>query len=72
MWNPVIGSWLDEEKNNAMASGLSGALAEIAAGKAVLGIVVYFPLLLVVLFGILFFMRNKIAKNRVGYQEEVA
>ena len=72
MWNPVIGSWLDEEKNNAMASGLSGALAEIAAGKAVLGIVVYFPLLLVVLFGILFFMRNKIAKNRVGYQKEVA
>ncbi len=70
MWNPVIGSWLDEEKNTAMASGLSGALAEIAAGKAVLGIVVYFPLALVALFGILFFMRNKIEKNRIGHGEE--
>jgi len=70
MWNPVIGSWLDEEKNNALASGLSGALAEIAAGKAVLGIVVFFPLALVVLFGILFFMRNKIEKNRIGHGED--
>lgn len=71
MWNPVIGSWLDEEKNNALASGLSGALAEIAAGKAVLGIVVFFPIALVVLFGILFFMRNKIEKNRIGHGEDV-
>ncbi|RKR14619.1 fucose permease [Maribacter vaceletii] len=70
MWNPVIGSWLDEEKNNALASGLSGVLAEIAAGKAVLGIVVFFPLALVVLFGILFFMRNKIEKNRIGHGED--
>lgn len=70
MWNPVIGSWLDEEKNNALASGLSGALAEIAAGKAVLGIVVFFPIALVVLFGILFFMRNKIEKNRIGHGED--
>ncbi len=71
MWNPVIGSWLDAEKETALASGLSGALAEIAAGKAVLGIVVYFPLALVALFGILFFMRNKIEKNRIGHGEEV-
>ncbi|WP_299430650.1 MFS transporter [uncultured Maribacter sp.] len=70
MWNPIIGSWLDEEKNNALASGLSGALAEIAAGKAVLAIVVFFPLALVVLFGILFFMRNKIEKNRIGHGED--
>ncbi len=70
VWNPVIGSWLDEEKNNALASGLSGALAEIAAGKAVLGIVVYFPIALVILFGILFFMRNKIEKNRIGHVED--
>ncbi len=71
MWNPVIGSWLDAEKETALASGLSGALAEIAAGKAVLGIVVYFPLALVALFGILFFMRNKIEKNRIGHGDEV-
>ncbi|WP_291870975.1 MFS transporter [Maribacter sp.] len=65
MWNPVIGSWLDAEKETALASGLSEALADITAGKAVLGIVVYFPLALIILFGILFFMRNKIEKNRV-------
>ena len=66
IWNPIIGSWLDTEKQNAVASGLTGDLADIAAGKAVLGIMVYFPLVLVVLFGILFFLRNKIAKHRVG------
>tara|TARA_R110000796_G_scaffold37722_3_gene95118 strand:+ start:73078 stop:74316 length:1239 start_codon:yes stop_codon:yes gene_type:complete len=72
IWNPIIGSRLDSEKANALASGLTGGIADVAAGKAVLGVMVYFPLTLVVLFGILFFMRKKIEKNRVSQVHEVS
>tara|TARA_R110002051_G_scaffold311946_1_gene386735 strand:+ start:1332 stop:2552 length:1221 start_codon:yes stop_codon:yes gene_type:complete len=67
IWNPIIGSRLDSEKANALASGLTGGIADVAAGKAVLGVMVYFPLTLVVLFGILFFFRKKIEKKRVSH-----
>jgi len=65
IWNPIIGSMLDTEKNNAMASGLLGPAADIVAGKSILGFMVYFPLTLVVLFGILFLMRKKIEEKRI-------
>jgi fucose permease len=65
IWNPIIGSMLDTEKNNAMASGLLGPAADIVAGKSILGFMVYFPLTLVVLFGILFLMRKKIEERRI-------
>ncbi|MEO9511041.1 MAG: MFS transporter [Flavobacteriaceae bacterium] len=65
IWNPIIGSRLDTEKATALSSGLIGELADIAAGRAVLGFMVYFPLALVVLFGILFFLRKKIEKSRI-------
>ncbi|WP_111308106.1 MFS transporter [Confluentibacter sediminis] len=65
IWNPIIGSMLDSERENAMASGLVGAAADIVAGKSILGFMVYFPLTLVVLFGILFFMRKKIEERRI-------
>jgi MFS family permease len=65
IWNPIIGSMLDTEKQNAMASGLVGSAADIVAGKSILGFMVYFPLTLIVLFGILFFMRKKIEEKRI-------
>lgn len=65
IWNPIIGSRLDTEKANALSTGLTGGLADIAAGRAVLGFMVWFPLTLVVLFGILFIMRKKIEKSRI-------
>jgi len=65
IWNPIIGSRLDAEKANALSTGLTGGLADIAAGRAVLGFMVWFPLTLVVLFGILFIMRKKIEKGRI-------
>ncbi|WP_100610003.1 MFS transporter [Confluentibacter lentus] len=65
IWNPIIGSMLDTEKQSALASGLVGAAADIVAGKSILGFMVYFPLTLVVLFGILFFMRKKIEEKRI-------
>lgn len=66
IWNPIIGSRLDTEKANALGSGLVGELADIAAGRAVLGFMVYFPLTLVVLFGILFVLRKKIEQRRIN------
>ena len=66
MWNPVIGSWLDEEKQIALSSGVAEDAAEVIAGQAALGNMVYFPLALVVLFGILFAFRNKLEANRVS------
>src|SRR5690606_29705096 len=65
IWNPIIGSMLDSEKEIAMASGLADNVADIVAGKSILGFMVYFPLSLIVLFGILFIMRKKIEEKRI-------
>lgn len=60
IFNPIIGKWMDTERTNALASGLTGDAAELAAGQATLDNIAIFPGILVVVFGILFFMRNKI------------
>jgi len=65
IWQPVIGSWLDKGREAAIASGASADVAEIVAGKTTLSYMVFFPLALVVLYGILFFMRKKLEKHRV-------
>ena len=65
IWQPVIGSWLDSEKTKALASGVSESAAELVAGQAALANMAYFPLTLVVLFGILFAFRNKLEEKRI-------
>ena len=65
-WMPVIGSWLDSEKAKALASGVSESAAELVAGQAALANMAYFPLALVILFGILFAFRNKLEERRVS------
>ncbi len=65
IWQPVIGSWLDDAREGAIASGLDQNAADIIAGKNTLEIMVFFPLTLVVLFGILFALRKKIEGGRV-------
>ncbi|GGD13396.1 hypothetical protein GCM10011342_22680 [Aquisalinus flavus] len=59
IWNPVIGGWLDSASEAATTSGLDGAAAEIAAGQAVISRLMVFPILLIVAFAILYFMRLK-------------
>ena len=66
IWNPVIGSWLDEEKQIALNAGITQDAAEVVAGKAALGNMMFFPLALVLLFGILFAFRKNLEKNRVS------
>ena len=60
IFQPVIGSWMDTERSKALASGLAGDAAELAAGQATLDNIAIFPGILVVVFGVLFFMRKKL------------
>ncbi|HMS66730.1 MAG TPA: MFS transporter [Saprospiraceae bacterium] len=56
---PIIGKWMDTERANALASGLTGDAAELAAGQSTLDNIAWFPAILVIVFGLLFVMRNK-------------
>ena len=60
IFQPVIGRWMDTERSKALASGLTGDAAELAAGQATLDNIAIFPGILVVVFGVLFFMRKKL------------
>jgi len=62
MWNPIIGGWIDAAKANALAKGLSGEAAELAAGQAALSNLALFPVALVVIFTGLYIYRKKVAK----------
>lgn len=55
IWNPIIGGWLDSNRTKAIADGLVGDAAELAAGQMTLGSLVLFPTVLIVLFGGLYF-----------------
>tara|TARA_B100000902_G_scaffold32091_1_gene38418 strand:+ start:106 stop:1326 length:1221 start_codon:yes stop_codon:yes gene_type:complete len=66
IWQPIIGSWLDTEKEIALSTGVAEDVAELIAGKAALGNMAYFPMALIFLFGFLFLMRKKLEKNRIS------
>ena len=66
IWQPVIGSWLDDAREAALNSGVSAEEAELVAGQATLSNIVYFPIVLIVLFGALNLMRKKIEAGRVA------
>ncbi|PCJ92834.1 MAG: MFS transporter [Flavobacteriaceae bacterium] len=68
IWQPVIGNWLDGARETAIASGISEESADLVAGQSTLGNMVWFPVILIVLFGILFFMRNKVEEGRVAQE----
>ena len=59
-WNPVIGGWIDSAREVAVASGATGDAIEVAAGRGALTKLVYFPVSLILFFGLLFVLRNKI------------
>lgn len=64
LWQPVIGGWLDTERTAALAQGLSADAADLAAGQATLDNLAIFPAILIVAFGILYFMRHKFEGNK--------
>ena len=65
IWQPVIGSWLDEAKASAIAAGSSAEQAELIAGQTTLSNIAIFPMVLIVLFGILYTQRKKLEANRI-------
>jgi hypothetical protein len=61
VFQPIIGGWIDTNRSEGLASGLTGSELELATGQATLGTMVMFPLILIVLFTILYFwLKNKI------------
>lgn len=55
IFQPIIGRWIDTDKAEAAASGLTGDELDLVAGQATLGTMVLFPAILVVLFTFLWF-----------------
>jgi MFS family permease len=60
MWNPVIGGWIDNARQQALAVNSTPEVAELAAGQATLANLSLFPLVLVFAFiGLVLFMRKQ-------------
>lgn len=59
VWNPVIGSWLDAAKKEAIDSGVTGDAVELVAGQATLQSLAMIPGVLIIAFGVLFLLRKR-------------
>jgi ABC-type phosphate transport system auxiliary subunit len=55
IFQPIIGKWIDSDRAEKAALGLTGDDLDLAAGQATLSTMVYFPLILVVAFTLLYF-----------------
>ncbi|NQZ43070.1 MAG: MFS transporter [Flavobacteriaceae bacterium] len=64
---PKIGEMLDSERSAALESGVSAEAADLVAGQATLGNIMWLPVILIALFGILFLMRNKLEEKRIKH-----
>jgi len=63
IFQPIIGGWIDSDKAEAAAAGLTGDELELVAGQSTLGTMVAFPAILIVLFTILWFWVKKRKSN---------
>jgi MFS family permease len=59
MFQPIIGGWIDKNKVAAVSSGLTGDVADLAAGQATLSNMLLFPAILIVAFAGLYFFGKK-------------
>lgn len=66
MWTPVIGGWIDSATSKAEAAGLTGDAVTLAAGQDTLGKILLFPIVLVLAFGLLFFLRKSFVKGHAN------
>jgi len=63
LWNPVIGQWIDEAREKALAENSTIAIAEQVAGQATLANLSIFPMVLVVVFsGLAIYMKRQQSK----------
>ena len=59
MFQPIIGGWIDKNKVAAVSSGLTGDVADLAAGQATLSNMLLFPAILIAAFAGLYFFGKK-------------
>lgn len=60
IFQPIIGGWIDADREVAAAQGFTGNELELVSGQATLATMIAFPAILIVLFTILYFwMRSK-------------
>ncbi|NNE77152.1 MAG: MFS transporter [Pricia sp.] len=73
IFQPIIGGWIDTDKAEAAAQGLTGDELELVAGQDTLGTMVTFPAILIVLFTILlFWVRSRKAKSKAQGDAQAA
>jgi MFS family permease len=65
IFNPVLGYFLDKNRTAALAEGLSASQAELKAGQSSLSYVVIFPVILIVVFTLLYMNRAKYEGNKI-------
>lgn len=59
IFQPIIGGWIDSNRETKMAEGLTGDALELAAGQATLANIAIIPTLLIGVFIFLFFWQKK-------------
>jgi putative MFS transporter len=59
MFQPIIGGWIDKNKVVAVGQGLTGDVADLAAGQATLSNMLIFPAILIAAFAGLYFFGKK-------------
>lgn len=64
IFQPIIGGWIDADQQMAADQGLMGDELELVAGQATIGTMMMFPIILIVLFTLLYFwMKSKKSKQ---------
>jgi MFS family permease len=63
IWQPIIGSWIDDTRAEKVAEGLTGNALELSTGQDVMQNMIAFPAILIVLFTIFFFWQNNKKKE---------
>ena len=64
IFQPIIGRWIDSDRNATAATGLTGDELELVAGQATLSTMVLFPAILVVLFTVLYFWMKSTGQGK--------
>lgn len=65
IWQPFIGSWIDNARAENTAAGLDGDTLELAVGQATLQKMLIFPIILIVLFtALMIWMRKRNAATK--------
>lgn len=67
VFNPILGYFLDKNKAEALTQGLDQAAAELKAGQNSLGYVAIFPIILMVIFTLLYLNRKKYEGNAIHH-----